>query len=173
MKKIVEKPNRKRLHLPVVAEGAEYLVRGYLARRNILAYKAPARNEGYDLICIHPEPRHKPGNGQLAQVRVQVKSRAAISRHMPHVMVKDRALEAFDFLVLVYMNIAQADADPDTPPELYTLPVELVRQRLHQAPSWKTAYLSPRKGEMAAYRGAAGLELIAQALGVPRPGRGD
>ena len=50
---------------------------GYLMRRNILAYKAPPNNEGYDLICIHPNPRHKPQGDEAAQVRVQVKSRYA------------------------------------------------------------------------------------------------
>lgn len=30
---------------------------GNLMRRNILTYKAPPMNEGYDLICIHPDPR--------------------------------------------------------------------------------------------------------------------
>lgn len=46
------------LRLPVVSAGAEYLVMGNLMRRNILAYKAPQNNEGYDLICIHPDPRY-------------------------------------------------------------------------------------------------------------------
>src|SRR4051794_3894893 len=58
------------LRLPVVSAGAEFLVMGYLMRRNILAYKAPPHNEGYDLICIHPNPRHRPGPGELSQVRV-------------------------------------------------------------------------------------------------------
>ena len=53
------------------------LVMGYLMRRNILAYKAPPNNEGYDLICIHPNPRHQPTGEEVAQVRVQVKSRYA------------------------------------------------------------------------------------------------
>ena len=61
-------PNRH--ILPVVSHGAEFLVQGYLMRRNILAYKAPPGNEGYDLICIHPDPRKKS-----RQIRVQVKSR--------------------------------------------------------------------------------------------------
>jgi len=47
------------LRLPVVAAGAEYLVMGHLMRRNILTYKAPPGNEGYDLICIHPDPRNE------------------------------------------------------------------------------------------------------------------
>ena len=38
--------------LPVVSLGSEHLAIGYLMRRNILAYKAPPNNEGYDLICI-------------------------------------------------------------------------------------------------------------------------
>jgi hypothetical protein len=32
------------LRLPVLTEGAEHLVLGYLMRRNILAYKAPPKN---------------------------------------------------------------------------------------------------------------------------------
>ncbi len=44
------------LRLPVVLTGAEYLVLGHLMRQNILTYKEPEGNEGYDLICIHPEP---------------------------------------------------------------------------------------------------------------------
>lgn len=65
------------LRLPVVSASAEYLVMGYLMRRNILAYKAPPNNEGYDLICIHPEPRHQPKDGEVDKVLVQVKSRYA------------------------------------------------------------------------------------------------
>jgi hypothetical protein len=57
---------------PVIAAGAEFLVMGHLMRRNILTYKAPPNNEGYDLICIHPDPRVSS-----RQVRVQVKSRLA------------------------------------------------------------------------------------------------
>ena len=60
------------LRLPIVSAGAEYLVMGYLMRRNILTYKAPPNNEGYDLICIHPNPRYHPIDNELAQVRVQV-----------------------------------------------------------------------------------------------------
>src|SRR5256885_7173318 len=65
------------LRFPVVSLSAEYLVMGHLMRRNILAYKAPPNNEGYDLICIHPDPRYKPRRGEVSQVLVQVKSRYA------------------------------------------------------------------------------------------------
>ena len=50
---------------------------GYLMRRNILAYKAPPNNEGYDLICIHPEPTAPSRPTRVAKVTVQVKSRYA------------------------------------------------------------------------------------------------
>jgi hypothetical protein len=45
------------LRFPVISRGAEHLVMGYLMRRNILTYTAPPNNEGYDLICIHPNLR--------------------------------------------------------------------------------------------------------------------
>jgi len=35
------------LRLPVVSASSEYLVMGYLMRRNILTYKAPPNHEGY------------------------------------------------------------------------------------------------------------------------------
>ncbi len=55
--------------LPVVSHGAEFLVQGYLMRRNILTCKAPQNNEGYDLICIDPDPLKV-----TRQIRVQVKA---------------------------------------------------------------------------------------------------
>jgi hypothetical protein len=59
-------------------------------RRNILAYKAPPNNEGYDLICIHPDPRKTK-----KQVRIQVKSRyqTDCDRGFP---VKEKSFDAFD-----------------------------------------------------------------------------
>ena len=92
--------------LPVVSAGAEFLVMGYLMRRNILAYKAPPDNEGYDLICIHPDPRHRPRAEELPQVLVQVKSRYATDcdRGFP---VKESRLDAFDFLIVAFLNIGK------------------------------------------------------------------
>jgi hypothetical protein len=85
--------SRDWLRLPVVTAGSEHLVMGHLMRRNILTYKAPPGNEGYDLICIHPDPRHQPGPGEKAQIRVQVKSRYATDcdRGFP---VKEKSLDA-------------------------------------------------------------------------------
>jgi hypothetical protein len=83
---------------PVISLSAEYLVMGHLMRRNILTYKAPPNNEGYDLICIHPNPRQKS-----RQIRVQVKSRLATDcdRGFP---VKEKTLDAFDYLIVVFLN---------------------------------------------------------------------
>ena len=85
---------RNWLRLPVVSAGAEYLVMGHLMRRNILAYKAPEGNEGYDLICIHPDPRYRPQGDELPQVRIQVKSRHTTDcdRGLP---IKEKVLDAF------------------------------------------------------------------------------
>src|SRR3954469_4992477 len=87
------------LRLPVVSAGAEHLVMGYLLRRNVLTYKAPPGNEGYDLICIHPDPRKAS-----RQLRIQVKSRMATDsdRAFP---VKAKSIDAFDFLVVAFLNV--------------------------------------------------------------------
>lgn len=97
---------RDALRLPVLSEGAEHLVMGHLVRRNILTYKAPPGHEGYDLICIHPDPQHEQGPGEPAQVRVQVKNRyqTDCDRSFP---IKEKALDAFDFLVVVFLNIGK------------------------------------------------------------------
>jgi hypothetical protein len=77
---------RRFTRYPVVSLGAEYLVMGHLMRRNMLASKAPPNHEGYDLICIHPDP-----DTTIRPVRVQVKSRLATNcdRGFP---VKERTL---------------------------------------------------------------------------------
>jgi hypothetical protein len=116
---------RKTLRLPVVSAGAEYLVMGHLMRRNVLTYKAPPNNEGYDLICIHPNPRHRPAKDELPQVRVQVKSRYATDcdRGFP---VKEVSFDAFDFLVVAFLNIGRFyqgrdGSEGDREPVFYTL----------------------------------------------------
>lgn len=85
---------------PAISLSAEYLVIGHLLRRNVLTYKAPPMNEGYDLICIHPDPRRAS-----RQLRVRVKSRYATDcdRGFP---VKERSIDAFDFLVVAFLNVA-------------------------------------------------------------------
>ncbi|WP_437931208.1 hypothetical protein WMF37_18925 [Sorangium sp. So ce291] len=164
---------RSFLRLPVVSLSAEYLVAGYLMRRNVLTYKAPPGNEGYDLICIHPDPRHDPTTGQLAQVRVQVKSRYATDcdRGFP---VKATSLNAFDFLVVVFLNIGKFFGRNDgttgaREPEFYTLPPSFIRQHHDATSSWEKVRLKGLETEIEPFKDQAGFEQIAKALGVSNP----
>ncbi|GDY23209.1 hypothetical protein LBMAG56_45560 [Verrucomicrobiota bacterium] len=161
------------LRLPVVSAGAEFLVMGQLMRRNILTYRAPQNNEGYDLICIHPNPRHIPKSGELAQVRVQVKSRYATDcdRGFP---VKEASFAALDFLVVVFLNIGKFFSGNDgstgaKQPEFYTLSNEFIRKNHNRTSSWQKVKLKHLNLEIQAFRDELGFEQIAGSLGIPKP----
>lgn len=163
------------LRLPVVSAGAEYLVMGNLMRRNILTYKAPPNHEGYDLICIHPDPRHRLKVGELAQVRIQVKSRYATDcdRGFP---VKEASFGAFDFLVVVFLNIGKFYGKNDgsqgiREPEFYTLPNSFIREHHNASSSWQKVRLKNLESQIACFKGEVGFEQIATALGIPRPSK--
>lgn len=146
---------------------------GYLMRRNILAYKAPPNNEGYDLICIHPDPRYKPVDGRPAQVRVQVKSRYATDcdRGFP---VKEASFDAFDFLIVAFLNIGtfQGRNDGSTgwaQPEFFTLPRDFVREHHDATSTWQKVRLKGLTNKLVPFKNEAGFELIALELGITRP----
>ena len=137
-------------------------------RRNVLAYKAPPYNEGYDLICIHPNPQH---SGE--QVRVQVKSRyqTDCDRSVP---VKGKSLGAFDYLVIVFLNNGfyyrkKPVLERKRGPEFFTLPADVIREN-HTTSASGWPKVKTRNPDLEAYRDERGFELIARDLGIPYPG---
>lgn len=172
-KATTQEPSRDFLRLPVVSLSAEYLVMGHLLRRNILTYKAPPGNEGYDLVCIHPDPRHRLRKGQKAQLRIQVKSRyqTDCDRGFP---VKEQSIDAFDFLVVAFLNIGKFFGRNDgstgwAEPEYYTFPAKFIREHHDKRSSWQKVRLRGLDEQIAHLKNEKGFELIAQALGVERP----
>jgi len=164
---------RDRLGLPVVSAGAEYLVMGYLMRRNILTYNAPQNNEGYDLICIHPDPRHKSSGKELSQVRIQVKSRYATDSNMGF-LIKESSLDAFNFLVVVFLNIGRfygnhVGMDGAKEPVFYTLPNEFVKKHHNKSTTLQKVMLKNLRDEIEQYKDEKGFEQIADVLGVSKP----
>jgi hypothetical protein len=154
---------------PVISHGAEFLVMGHLMRRNILAYKAPPNNEGYDVICIHPDPRKR-----RRQIRVQVKSRLATDsdRGFP---VKRRTFDAFDYLIVAFLNVGyffgkarrNACRDGACAPEFYTFPVAFIREHHDARSSWEK--VRTRGLEIERFKNERGFEQIARALRIEYP----
>lgn len=157
---------------PVISHGAEFLVMGHLMRRNVLAYKAPPNNEGYDVICIHPNPRRRG-----RQIRIQVKSRLATDsdRGFP---VKARTLDAFDYLVVAFLNVGYffgkakrfRPRDGAREPEFYTFPASFIRSHHDARSSWEK--VRTRGLDIEQYKNEAGFEQIARDLRIPYPQKG-
>jgi hypothetical protein len=169
---VVDEPaSVKFARFPVISLSAEYLVMGHLLRRNILTYKAPPGNEGYDLICIHPDPRKT-----TKQLRIQVKSRMATDsdRGFP---VKAKSIDAFDFLVVAFLNVGyylgkakkHAARDGACEPEFYTLTPDFIREHHDPRSSWEK--VRTRGIDLSPFKNEIGFELVAQALDVPYPSK--
>ncbi len=162
-----------RLMLPVVSVGLEYLVMGCLMRRIILTYKAPPDNEGYDLICIHPDPRYKPKSSQKSQIRIQVKSRYATdcNKSFP---IKEKSIDAFDYLIISFLNIGKfyggnTGDSGEKEVEFYTLPNDFIRKHHNKSSNWGKVMLRPLLSEIEKFKDEKGFELIAKDLGIERP----
>ena len=162
--------NKDALRLPVVSLGAEHLVIGHLMRRNILTYKAPPNNEGYDLICIHPDPRQK----STRVVRVQVKSRYQTDCDRS-VLVRQESFGAFDYLIAVFLNIGFffrriGKEGGKESPEFLTLPQKFIQEHHYQAPSGFQK-IRTRGLDVSAFKDEVGFEQIASDLGIDYPSR--
>ena len=145
--------NRRFTRFPVISQSAEYLVMGYLMRRNILTYKAPPNNEGYDLICIHPDPRK-----MTKQIRVQVKSRLATDGDggFP---VKGRTIDAFDYLIVAFLNVGYfLYKARGTPPKK-------VRKSRYSTPFLRAAFVNITTPPLRGRRSASG-GLLSIATGI-------
>ncbi|MBI3408970.1 MAG: hypothetical protein HY040_11520 [Planctomycetes bacterium] len=142
---------------------------GHLMRRNVLAYKAPPNNEGYDLICIHPNPKKK-----VHPIRVQVKSRMATDcdRGFP---VSAKTFKSFDYLVIAFLNVGfyfdkakrNACRTGASEPEFYTFPRAFIRKHHDTSSSWEKVITRGLRIEE--YKNGDGFEQIARALHVPYP----
>ena len=144
-----------------------------LLRMFILAYKAPQNNEGYDLICIHPDLHHQPTDRRPAQVRVQVKSRYATDcdRGFP---VKEVSFAAFDFLIVAFLNIGKFygrndGTDGYAEPDFYTLSNDFIRKHHDKTSSWQKVRLKNLDEQIAPFKNEKGFEQIAECFGIPRP----
>jgi len=136
---------------------------GHLMRRDILTYPAPPLNEGYDLICLHPDPR-----ATRRVVRIQVKSRMATDSNGCD--VNSKTFDAFEVMNLGYHYRGRSEriADGVRQPDLYVLPVSEVRRRT--VPGKRERILLGRdRGWLERYKNDRGIEQIAKNLRVPFP----
>ncbi len=164
--------NTNARRLPVVSHGAEFLVIGYLMRRNVLTYKAPPNNEGYDLICIHPDPRQET---KLLRVQVNSRYQTDCDRAFP---VKEKSFDAFDYLVVVFQNIGfffkknKQVLEGYQQPEFYCFPSRWIREhhKIFQS-GWQKVHTRGLEQEIEAYKNERGFDLIARDLGIPYPAK--
>ena len=150
-----------------------------------MTYKAPPNNEGYDLICINPDPRHRPKKDELAQVRIQVKSRYATDcdRGFP---VKEESSSgsgeganlyfgaAYPTGTKFYDNIGNFFQGKDgssglQEPDFYTFPNRFIRRHHEKTSTWQKVRLRSLEKRIERYKNEAGFEQIAIALGISRP----
>lgn len=88
--------------------------------------------------------------------------------------MKEKSLDAFDYLVVAFMNIGRFAGGKDgsegsAAPEFYTFPAEMVRSAHKGYERWAGVRLSRMNADLEPFRGQAGFEMIAQDLGVGKP----
>jgi hypothetical protein len=106
-------------------------------------------------------------------IRVQVKSRYATDAYRTFPL-KEGSLDAFDFLIAVYLNIGNFFGKSDgltgsSEPEFYTFPNEFIRKHHEKTAAWQQVNLRNLDEKVEPYKNEAGFEHIAMALGIPKP----
>jgi hypothetical protein len=89
--------------------------------------------------------------------------------------IKAQALDAFDFLIVAFLNVGffgrraltQGARAGARAPEFYTLPPEFVREHHNATSSWEK--VRTRGLNLESYKDERGFEQIAIALGIPYP----
>src|SRR6266849_277179 len=127
-----------RLDSKLESAGAEFFVLGHLLIEGIAAYRAYDNNPGYDVVATSPEKNRS--------ARIQVKSRWATDFDGGF-LIKNFDC---DFVVLVALNrgyryhkskASKLNGDGKTFPDLYVLPVEVVKAALYKTSPWGKVFL--------------------------------
>ena len=118
----------KRRDTRLEAEGAEFLVVGWLLVNGIEAHKTYSKMPGYDLIAVNAE--------ENKSCRIQVKSRYQTG--VGHFIIKNFDS---DFVVIALLNrgYAKPRKNGETgvkDPEMYVVPTKVIRKAQDPSDSW-------------------------------------
>ena len=148
---------------------AEQLVSAFCLRRNIMTFPAPPRNEGYDLVCVHSDPR-KVSNA----IRVQVKSRYQTDSNS-FFDFNPKSIGAFNYLAAVYLNVGFYYSKTKSAPNglkeamVFIIPHDYVKEHYIRHPSRPGIKLSRNDLSLNQFLCPGGLEQIANDLKIPYP----
>jgi hypothetical protein len=88
--------------------------------------------------------------------------------------VKEKSLDAFDYLIVAFLNIGSFYGKNDgssgaQEPEFYTLSQEFIRKHHDSSSTWEKVRLKKLEDQIQIFKNEKGFEQIASELGIPRP----